>query len=340
MPKETNLNVSPYFDDFNPEKQYYQVLFKPGLPVQARELTSLQSVLQNQIEQVGNHLFKEGSVVIPGQINYNNTLFAVEVESEYLGIPFASYAEQLIGKIIKGENSNVNAKIILILGPEFSDRGYHTIYINYLSSGTDEKQSFDNGETLLLQENLVLNNLNFQSGQGFAITAPTDCTSTGSAVFLSEGIYFLRGSFVKVNEQVLVLDAHANNPSYRVGFEILEEVVTSSQDQSLNDNAKGFNNYAAPGADRLKITATLAKKPLESEKNENFIEILIVRNGFVSHINETPEYNVIVDELARRTFDQSGDFYVKPFSIVSRESLNDGKGNNGIFNSNQLTRCL
>ena len=50
MPQETNLNVSPYFDDFDPQKNYYKVLFKPGYPVQARELTGLQSTLQNQIE--------------------------------------------------------------------------------------------------------------------------------------------------------------------------------------------------------------------------------------------------------------------------------------------------
>ena len=83
MPQETNLNVSPYFDDFDRNKNYYKVLFKPGLPVQARELTSLQSILQDQIEQVGTHLFKEGSMVIPGQINYNNEMFAVEVEEEF-----------------------------------------------------------------------------------------------------------------------------------------------------------------------------------------------------------------------------------------------------------------
>ena len=65
MPQETNLNVSPYFDDFDPDKNYYRVLFKPGLPVQARELTSLQAILQDQVEQVGTHLFKEGSIVIP-----------------------------------------------------------------------------------------------------------------------------------------------------------------------------------------------------------------------------------------------------------------------------------
>jgi hypothetical protein len=50
MPQETNLNVSPYFDDFDPKNEYYKVLFKPGYPVQARELTTIQSILQNQIE--------------------------------------------------------------------------------------------------------------------------------------------------------------------------------------------------------------------------------------------------------------------------------------------------
>ena len=66
MSQETNLNVAPYFDDFDPSKEYYKVLFKPGYPVQARELTSLQSMLQNQVEKFGQHFFKEGAKVIPG----------------------------------------------------------------------------------------------------------------------------------------------------------------------------------------------------------------------------------------------------------------------------------
>ena len=48
MPQNTNLNVSPYFDDFDSEKNYNKVLFKPGTPVQARELTTLQSILQGK----------------------------------------------------------------------------------------------------------------------------------------------------------------------------------------------------------------------------------------------------------------------------------------------------
>ena len=65
MAQQTNLNVSPYFDDFDPNDNYHKVLFKPGYPVQARELTGLQSILQNQIEKFGQHFFKEGAKVIP-----------------------------------------------------------------------------------------------------------------------------------------------------------------------------------------------------------------------------------------------------------------------------------
>jgi len=71
MPQNTNLNVSPYFDDFDDSRGYQKVLFKPGTPLQARELTTLQSILQSQIEKFGQHFFKEGSIVIPGQISYD-----------------------------------------------------------------------------------------------------------------------------------------------------------------------------------------------------------------------------------------------------------------------------
>ena len=76
MSQKTNLNIDPYYDDFNPRDNYHRVLFKPGFPVQSRELTSLQSILQNQIESFGNHIFKDGSVVLPGNVTYNDTYYA------------------------------------------------------------------------------------------------------------------------------------------------------------------------------------------------------------------------------------------------------------------------
>ena len=91
MPQETNLNVAPYFDDFDPQSNYYKVLFKPAYPVQARELNNLQSILQNQVEDMGTHFFKEGAKVIPGQLTYLPNFYAIQIEPEFLGVPVSLY---------------------------------------------------------------------------------------------------------------------------------------------------------------------------------------------------------------------------------------------------------
>ena len=85
MPQQTNLNVAPYFDDFDATNDYHKVLFKPGYPVQARELTSLQSILQNQIEKFGQHFFKEGAKVIPGNTGYSQLYYCCSTGKHFSG---------------------------------------------------------------------------------------------------------------------------------------------------------------------------------------------------------------------------------------------------------------
>jgi len=53
MPINTDLNVTPYFDDYDEDKKFHKVLFRPSVPIQARELTQLQTILQNQVERFG-----------------------------------------------------------------------------------------------------------------------------------------------------------------------------------------------------------------------------------------------------------------------------------------------
>ena len=81
MPQKTNLNVSPYYDDYDASKNFYRILFRPGYSIQARELTQLQSVLQNQIESIGRNKFKQGDLVIPGEVGLNNRLDYVKLSS-------------------------------------------------------------------------------------------------------------------------------------------------------------------------------------------------------------------------------------------------------------------
>ena len=338
MPQQTNLNIAPYYDDFDVTKNYHKVLFKPSYPVQARELTTLQSILQNQIEQQGNFTFKEGSIVIPGQINYNNQFNAVKIENSYLGVNVSSYIQNLVGKIIKGDTSKVQAKIAYVLSENEVGNEYTTLYVTYLASGTTNDQpKFSNSEKLLLQEAYSDGSISIQSGEGFAIST-SDAIFTGSAVILSPGVYFLRGNFVNVYDQILILDPYSNTPSYKVGFDILEEIITSDDDPTLTDNAQGSSNYAAPGADRFKITATLSKRDLTVTNTENFIGLLEVRDGnLIKNTAQDPTLNILGAELARRTSDEAGDYYVLPFDVSSKESLNDNLGNNGVFQEGQLT---
>ena len=339
MPQETNLNVSPYFDDFDKDKNFYKVLFKPGYPIQARELTSLQSILQNQIEQFGSNIFKEGAKVIPGQLTYFSNFYAVEIEAEFSGIPVSLYLNDLVGKVIYGRSSGVRAKVKKVLTSNQSERNNITLYVDYLESSTQnlESREFFDGEVILSETTISFGNSFISANEGICQTLSTNATSTGSAFGLSNGVYFLRGTFVQVSDQILILDQYDNKASYRVGLSIDEQIISADVDESLNDNSQGFNNFSAPGADRLKIEATLSKKDINDFDNTNFVQLATVQNGVLREINNNGDLNFLGDELARRTFDESGHYYVKSFNTLLRESLDDGNGNGGIFEESQLT---
>jgi len=342
MSQQTNLNVSPYFDDFDANNDYYKVLFKPGIPIQARELTTLQSILQNQIEKFGQHFFKEGAKVIPGNTGYNAIYYAVELNNTYLGIPIEAYISQLVGTKITGQTSGVTAVVEKVLSANDSERGNVTLYVNYISSNTQNNstQQFSDDELLETSVTIIsglLGNTSIPSGSVFASTIANNSTSVGSAFSITNGVYFIRGQFVNVNTETLILDQYTNKPNYRVGLFINEEIINADIDENLTDNSQGFNNYAAPGADRLKITVSLYKKNLADFNDNNFIELSTINDGIIKSQSVSSNYNLVKDELAKKTYAESGNYYINPYNISVVESLNDGVGNRGIFNSGQFT---
>jgi len=342
MPQQTNLNVSPYFDDFDANNNFYRVLFKPGYPVQARELTTLQTILQNQVEKFGQHFFKEGAKVIPGNTTYIPNYNAVILNNTFLGIPIDAYVGQLVGTRITGSTSGVTAVVDNVLLSTDSERGSTTLYISYLSSSSQNNSTsqFLDGENLLADITILsglLGNTSIPLGEPFASTIANGSNAVGSSFGISNGVYFIRGQFVNVENEILILDQYSNRPNYRVGFFVNEEIINSDIDESLNDNSQGFNNYAAPGADRLRISVSLFKKNIDDLNDSNFVELGTIRDGELRTPIETTEYSLIADEFARRTYQESGDYYISPFTISAKESLNDGIGNQGIFNPGQLT---
>ena len=304
MPQNTNLNTAPYFDDFSEDKNFKRVLFKPGTAIQSRELTTLQSILQNQIENFGQHFFKEGAKVIPGQTSYDNQYEYVQVNSSYFGTDLRDYISLLVGKTIVGATSGVTAKVINTITDADSDNNNNTLYVRYIkSNSTDFTGSrFVDGEELITEETLSTDTFAIQSGNGFANCIPENATGTASSAAISDGVYFIRGHFVKVLSESIILDQYGNTPSYRVGLLINEEIVTPFDDESLYDNAQGYSNYSAPGADRFKISTSLIKKSLTDFNDENFIELMRIENGVLQTFTKETVGSTIRDELARRVW--------------------------------------
>jgi len=317
MPSPTDFNLSPYFDDYAESKKFHRILFRPAFAVQARELTQSQTILQNQVERLSDHLFEKGAMIIPGEIGFDLDYYAVKLTSK----TFATVAEY-VGKQITGVTSGVVGICVNAVATDGTDPD--TLYVKYNKTGTNNTTlAFTNGETI--QARTI-------GSATVLATAVVNSTATGSAANIAAGVYYINGFHVSVSAQTLILDKYTNTPSYRVGLTIAESFVTSNDDTSLVDNAQGSSNLNAPGAHRFKIDLTLAKRTLTSTDDSDFVELLRLSNGIRQNQVRSTEYNILEDTLARRTYDESGDYTVREFDLDVREHLISGN-NRGIYTS-------
>ena len=337
MAQNTNLNIAPYYDDFDSSKGFLKVLFKPGYPVQARELTTLQSLMQNQIDSFGQGVYKEGAQVIPGGITLNNDVACVIINNSYLNLDVELYRTALDGLVIKGSTSGVRGRVLFSISSSTSTKNQITFYINYLQKANDNTTTtFTDGETLTCETDITYLSTTIAAGTPLAQLLNSNANSKGSTANVGAGVYYVRGYFVPVNEQTLILDQYGTDPSYKVGLKVEEKIITADEDASLYDNAIGSTNFSAPGADRFKINLTLVKKAVTDPNSADFIELLRTNTGKIQKKVERSDLGFINDVLATRTKEESGDYYVKKFTVDVRENLDDGF-NNGVYASGTTT---
>ena len=320
MAQKTDLNVSPYYDDFDINDNFHRVLFRPGFAVQARELTQLQSILQNQIERHGQNIFKDGTVIIPGQVSISNAYTSIQLASQFGGedVVVAQYLNTTTPVIITGATSGVKAKVIGVKAGTSTTQP--VLYIQYIQAGSDNTtQVFSNSENISADAS-VTHTTTYATNVASA-TTHTSAAQTGVAAKVESGVYYIRGQFVRVAEQTHVISDNSPSASARVGFTITETLVTPESDSSLTDNATGSSNFAAKGAHRLKIELTLTSLAESSTADTSFVEVVRVKGGIVQYEARFTEYSILGNTLARRTFDESGDYTVRPFQFDMRETV-------------------
>jgi hypothetical protein len=316
----TDLNVDPYYDDFSEAKQFNRILFKPAKAVQARELTQLQSILQKQVERFGSNVYKEGTIISGinitsrpdiSYVKLNDTTGftdpAVYSQTDAVTYTVTGQATGLVAEIIFGEN-----------GFQTQDPDLKTFYINYISfddttvpgaSSTDVKE-FTQGEVLAIKDS-----------SGAVVQSVTVATVSAHAgksfgVSCEEGVVYQKGHFIFVDNQFVIVSKYSNIPgATSVGFSVAENLINSNQDTTLLDNAAGFNNENAPGADRLQLVPQLVAFPTVTEPEEFFALVRYV-DGEAVRIRDRTEFNVVGDELARRTFDESGNYVTNGLKVT------------------------
>ena len=134
MPSPTDFNLSPYYDDFTESKKFHRVLFRPAFAVQARELTQSQTILQNQVEKVSDHLFEKGAMIIPGEIGYDLNYYSVKLSSIGSGISLTTFKDI----VLTGGSSGVRGIVVDTDATDGTDPD--TLYVKYLDSGTNKHQ--------------------------------------------------------------------------------------------------------------------------------------------------------------------------------------------------------
>jgi len=292
----SSVRIAPYYNNWDEEKNYMSLLFRPGYAVQATELTQIQTILQNQIERFGNHVFKNGSKVLGGLISIDTRAKHINLESQYANTDIS--VGLFKGNTITHSTGNSYVQAVVVGTKEATANDSPVIVVKYLTG-----EEFLDSTTIRTKGNV------------FATIASANSTGVATVVSVLEGIYYINGYFVKVPEQTIIVDKYTTQANARIGLEYSNDIIDASEDTSLLDPAQEASNYQAPGANRLQINFDLASRPLDSDDDDSFVEMMRIENGTLKSEIVYPQYSALGDTLARRTFDESGSYTVRHFPI-------------------------
>ena len=317
------FNINPYYDDFSADKGFLRVLFKPGYAVQARELTQVQTILQNQLSSIGNHLFKDGSRIVGGGISVRNTSYVmidVGVGNVWNTLPVDQYSELVGGILTYGSGTSViQAKIVHYIAPDVNSDNHLVLVVDFISGS-----QFTAGTCNFVKGDVQYTGITIASK---AYSTSGDC----KLVTVSDGIFYVDGFFVRTATQhfspyrVLTTGTATtyrdlnfsgfSSLSKKIGFSVNRDFVVERQDSTLRDPAIGSYNYNAPGADRYSIGLVLEQSE-STETLDDFVELLRFESGKITKKIDRITYGEIQKALALRTYDESGSYTVRPFDLT------------------------
>ena len=300
-----------YFDDWKDSDHYHQMLFNTGRTLQARELTQMQTIINKDIQKFADNIFKDGAVVKPGGITINTGYEFIKLNTDTTAGGGATPTTAYVGFTITGATSGIVGRIVEVVAAVSSDPS--TLYVVYTDLNNGTQLRFTPGETLNI------------SGQDDVVVQTVDNTvnpavGVGTQANVGDGQYYVQGHFVYAEKQSIVFAKYTPTITDTLVFKITEDVVTTADDTGLFDNSGGTPNLTAPGADRYRIRLILDALSNINESTQNHVKIAVVRNSeVIREININDAYNIPADLIAKRIFENSGDYIIKPYTLAFEE---------------------
>ena len=304
----TTTFETTYKDDFKDSDNYHRILFNSGKSLQARELTQLQTMIQAEITRFGSNIFKEGGKVSGGNATLNQLEF-IKLTSGSL----PTDASTAVGETFT-DGDGIKVKVIKAVEEVGADPD--TIYVEYV-----DRLTGTSGPTPVRVA--AGGTLTHAAGTlGNMTIAASDASGLGMEASIVAGSFYVQGRFVFAKAQSTFVSKYAVRVSRDLGFKLDQDILTTADDAALFDNQGAVPNEASPGADRWRIKLTLTtKEQLAAE--DNFVFIAEVINGrFGKEVTKDNSYNTILDTMARRTKEESGDYIVQPYT-AKFDPLND-----------------
>ena len=301
MPTTYNKTVfaDTYKDDYTDSAGYARILFNSGRALQARELTQLQTIIQEEITRFGRNIFKEGAAVSAGSLEIDNNYRYVVLE-----VGSGDITDLVVGSELRN-GTGVKAKV-LEAPVEIVSNTQYRVYLRYTNSGATTpgttEVTFSSGDSL-------------NSG-AFNVATGANTVGAGVKLYVDAGDFFAAGRFVYAPNQGLILNPTTRNYSGTVGFKIEQDIVTVNDTTALYDNTGDTPNVSAPGADRWRIRLTLTDKD-DIISSDSFIFLCrVINSKIVEQVDENDAYNKINDMIAQRTYEESGNYLAEPFQLT------------------------
>lgn len=343
---DTDLSIFPFFDDFVPEvSDYYRILFKPASAVQVRELNQIQSMLQDQISKFGRNVYKEGSIVQGCIFSFDNKANYVKINDAYTNstlFVISDFENQFV------YNSNgLKAQIIDSTAGSLSNApNTNTLYVKYLNTAafpnSSPQNTFSANDILTVADssNVTIGQIQVASNSTNANVG--DPANLAYSMSVSTGVVFKKGLFLYVANQSIIVDAYSNQPDgVSVGFNALESIDTVTSNSSLYDNSNGSTNFAAPGADRLKVVPQLVvRNTADIANNDSFFSLVDFKGGAILTAKQVEDFSTLGIEFARRTYETNGDFVISPFLLTTSPIANTSNTLHTTYNQLEVSKGI